>query len=312
MPAKESAARAGAAGTPLRKNREAAMKNGFVALIVTPAILYFGVFYYYPTLMNIYYMFCDYNLLSTPTFVGLKNITHFLSDDVVGLAFRNTFVITIFSVPLVIAISILIASALFSIKRGAGFFRSAIFATYLTSLIVAAIVFKGWFGSELGVINSLLTQFGMSKVPWLSEPGTAMFVVIVLSVWKYIGYYVVVFLAGFSNINTDLYEAARIDGAGPVKIFFRITIPQLMPTIVYACIISTITYLRSYSAVLVLTKGGPYNSTQTVLMYMFEQGFRSRNVGYASVISMALIVVILVFTVIQMKMTNAFSEESEV
>ena len=214
--------------------------------------------------------------------------------------------------PLVIVFAILVATALFNIKKGAGFFRSAIFASYLTSMIVAAIVFKSWFGTESGFINGLLVSLGKSKIPWLSEPATAMMTVIVLSVWKYVGYYVVIFLAGFSNINADLYEAARIDGAGSVKMFFSITIPQLMPTIVYSMIISTITYLRSYSAVLVLTGGGPYSSTETVIMYMFEQGFNSRNVGYASVIAIALTLVILVLTGIQMKMTNMMSEEGTV
>ena len=275
-------------------------------------MIFFAVFFYYPVIMNIYYMFCDYNLLSKPKFVGLKNIIRFFSDEIVRISFQNTFIIALFSVPLVIVFAILVATALFNIKKGAGFFRSAIFASYLTSMIVAAIVFKSWFGTESGFINGLLVSLGKSKIPWLSEPATAMMTVIVLSVWKYVGYYVVIFLAGFSNINADLYEAARIDGAGSVKMFFSITIPQLMPTIVYSMIISTITYLRSYSAVLVLTGGGPYSSTETVIMYMFEQGFNSRNVGYASVIAIALTLVILVLTGIQMKMTNMMSEEGTV
>ena len=287
-------------------------EKGFVTAIVAPTMIFFAVFFYYPVIMNIYYMFCDYNLLSKPKFVGLKNIIRFFSDEIVRISFQNTFIIALFSVPLVIVFAILVATALFNIKKGAGFFRSAIFASYLTSMIVAAIVFKSWFGTESGFINGLLVSLGKSKIPWLSEPATAMMTVIVLSVWKYVGYYVVIFLAGFSNINADLYEAARIDGAGSVKMFFSITIPQLMPTIVYSMIISTITYLRSYSAVLVLTGGGPYSSTETVIMYMFEQGFNSRNVGYASVIASALTLVILVLTGIQMKMTNMMSEEGTV
>ena len=287
-------------------------EKGFVTAIVAPTMIFFAVFFYYPVIMNIYYMFCDYNLLSKPKFVGLKNIIRFFSDEIVRISFQNTFIIALFSVPLVIVFAILVATALFNIKKGAGFFRSAIFASYLTSMIVAAIVFKSWFGTESGFINGLLVSLGKSKIPWLSEPATAMMTVIVLSVWKYVGYYVVIFLAGFSNINADLYEAARIDGAGSVKMFFSITIPQLMPTIVYSMIISTITYLRSYSAVLVLTGGGPYSSTETVIMYMFEQGFNSRNVGYASVIGIALTLVILVLTGIQMKMTNMMSEEGTV
>lgn len=297
---------------PGRSKARNLKEKGFVAAVVAPAMIFFAVFFYYPIIMNIYYMFCDYNLLSKPKFVGAKNIIRFFSDEIVLTSFRNTFVIAVFSVPLVIIFAILIASALFNIKRFAGFFRSAIFASYLTSMIVAAIVFKSWFATESGFINGLLISLGKSKIPWLSEPATAMMAVIVLSVWKYIGYYVVIFLAGFSNINADLYEAARIDGAGSIKMFFSITIPQLMPTIVYSMIISTITYLRSYSAVLVLTGGGPYSSTETVIMYMFEQGFNSRNVGYASVIAIALTLVILIFTGIQMKMTNMMSEEGTV
>lgn len=289
-----------------------AKEKGFVTAIVAPTMIFFAIFFYYPVIMNIYYMFCDYNLLSKPKFVGLKNIIRFFSDEIVKISFQNTFIIALFSVPLVIVFAILIATALFNIKKGAGFFRSAIFASYLTSMIVAAIVFKSWFGTESGFINGLLVSLGKSKIPWLSQPATAMMTVIVLSVWKYVGYYVVIFLAGFSNINADLYEAARIDGAGSVKMFFSITIPQLMPTIIYSMIISTITYLRSYSAVLVMTGGGPYSSTETVIMYMFEQGFTSRNVGYASVIAIALTLVILVLTGIQMKMTNMMSEEGTV
>lgn len=284
----------------------------FVAVVLTPAIAYFFLVYYYPTIMNIYYMFCDYNLIKKPVFVGMKNITRFFHDEIALGAFRNTFIITIASVPLVIILAILISMILFSLKRFSGFFRSAIFATYLTSLVVAAIVFKSWFGSELGFLNGILMQLGLDKVPWLAQPGTAMMAAIILTIWKYTGYYVVVFLAGFSNINADLYEAAEIDGANGVKKFFFITIPQLMPTITYAAIIATVTFLRSYPTVLVLTKGGPYSSTQTVLMYMFEQGFQSRNVGYASVISMALVIVILIFTVLQMKLSGTFKGESEV
>lgn len=284
----------------------------FVACILTPAMIYFGMIYYYPTIMNIYYMFTDYNLIKDPKFVGMKNILRFFHDPIALGAFKNTFLITIISVPAVIILAILISMILFSLKRFSGFFRSAIFATYLTSLVVAAIVFKSWFGTELGFINGLLTQFGFDKVPWLAQPGTAMFAAIALTVWKYTGYYVVVFLAGFSNINMDLYEAAEIDGATNVQRFFNITIPQLMPTIVYSSIIATTTFLRTYPTVMVLTEGGPYSSTQTVLMYMFEQGFSNRRVGYASVISMALVIVILILTLIQMKMSGSFNGESEV
>ena len=220
----------------------------------------------------------------------------------------NTFIITLISVPLMLVLAVLTANALFNMRWGKQFFRSAIFSTYLTSLIVAAIVFKSFFGSELGFVNGVVRQLHLMPIPWLSQPGTAMLVVILLSVWKYLGYYVVVLLAGFSNVDGALFEAGKIDGASGAQIFRYITLPQLKPTLVYSSIIASISFLRTYSTVLVLTKGGPYSSTQTVLMYMFDQGFQSLNVGYASVIAVALFLIILALTLVQSRVSSLLAD----
>lgn len=284
----------------------------FVALVIIPAMLYFTLFYFYPTIMNIYYMFCKYNLIKEPEFIGLKNILKLFSDETAWVSLKNTLLITVVCTPVVIILSLLIARCLFNLKRGAGFFRSLIFAGYLTSMAVVALVFKNWFGNELGFVNGILSQIGLEKIEWLTKPHTALIVIMIASVWKFIGYFVVIFLAGFANVNADLYEAARIDGARSIQLFFYVTIPQLMPTIVFSSIIAAINYLRSYSLVVALTGGDPYGSTKTFLMYIFEKGFVSRDVGYSSVLSMVLLVIILVITLIQMKLTNSFSGESEV
>ncbi len=284
----------------------------FVAAVMIPAMLYFTLFYFYPTIMNIYYMFCDYNLIKEPEFVGLKNIIKLFSDETAWMSLKNTLLITLVCTPTVIILALLIARCLFNLKRGAGFFRSLIFAAYLTSMPVVALVFKNWFGNELGFVNGVLGQIGIEKVEWLTKPTTALIVIMIASVWKFIGYFVVIFLAGFANVNADLYEAARIDGARPIQLFFNITIPQLMPTIVFSCIIAAINYLRSYALVVALTGGDPYGSTQTLLMYIFDKGFVSRDVGYSSVLSMVLLIIILIVTLVQMKLTNSFSGESEV
>lgn len=284
----------------------------FAALVVIPAMLYFAIFYYYPTIMNIYYMFCDYNLIKEPEFTGLDNIIRLFSDETAWMALGNTLLITVVCTPVVIVLALLIARCLFNLRRGAGFFRSLIFATYLTSMAVVALVFKNWFGNELGFVNGVLSQMGLDKIEWLTQTHTALIVIMIASVWKFIGYFVVIFLAGFANVNQELYEAARIDGANSIQMFFYVTIPQLMPTIVFSCIIAAINYLRSYALVVALTGGDPFGSTKTLLMYIFEKGFYSRDVGYASVLSLLLMTIILVITLIQMKLTNSFSEESEV
>ncbi len=280
----------------------------FICGIIVPAMIYFSVFVFYPFLTNFLYMFCKYNYISAPKWVGMRNIVHFFEDSVVHQAFMNTFIITLISVPLMLVLAVLTANALFNMRWGKQFFRSAIFSTYLTSLIVAAIVFKSFFGSELGFVNGVVRQLHLMPIPWLSQPGTAMLVVILLSVWKYLGYYVVVLLAGFSNVDGALFEAGKIDGASGAQIFRYITLPQLKPTLVYSSIIASISFLRTYSTVLVLTKGGPYSSTQTVLMYMFDQGFQSLNVGYASVIAVALFLIILALTLVQSRVSSLLAD----
>jgi lactose/L-arabinose transport system permease protein len=292
-----------------KKKSKKFSESAFIIFSIGPVIIYFIVFMYYPFIQNIRYMFSKYNYLNTPIFVGMKNITHFFRDSNVFQSFKNTFVIAVTSVPILMVLSIFIAMALYYMRIGKAFFRSAIFTTYLTSLVVAAIIFKMLFGSEIGVINNFLQYLGFNKIPWLIDPGYAIIAVIILGIWKYLGYYVVIFMAGFSNVNTELLEASMIDGASPVQRFFYVMIPQLKPTIVFSIIIATITFLRTYPTVVVLTNGGPYSSTKTILMYMFEQGFDSRNVGYASVIAVALFLVILILTMLQMKLTKSFSEE---
>lgn len=280
----------------------------FVWSILTPAILFFIVIVYFPFIKNIYYMFCEYNYIKEPKFIGLDNIIKFFSDSIAHSALINTFMITIFSVPLVIMTALGIALAVFNMKNGKNFVRSAIFVTFLVPLVVASVIFKLLFGTEAGLINTALSALGIAKIGWLIEPFWAMVAIIVVHVWNGTGYYMVIFLAGLSHINSELYEAAKVDGANAFRIFWSITLPQLKPTIIFSIIYATITYLRSFALVEILTGGGPYRSTQTIIMYMFEQGFKSRNVGYASVIAVVVFLITLVVSIIQMRATKYFNE----
>lgn len=280
----------------------------FILSIVVPVILFFVVFVYYPFIMNIYYMFCDYNYIKAPVLTGFKNITHLFSDRIAWQSIRNTIFFTVFSVPFVIIFSILLSTFLFYMKVGKQFLRSMVFTTFLPSWIIGAIIFKQWFSTEGGLINYTLQCLGLTAVPWLTNSSWAIVAIIILNVWVYLGYYVVIFLAGISNINTELFEASKIDGANGIKTFFYITLPQLAPTIVFSTITSAINYLRTYPQVVVLTNGGPSRSTQSALMYVFSTGFTSRNVGYASVLAVTLFIIILMVTLVQLKVTNFYSE----
>ena len=280
----------------------------FVWSIVIPAILFFIIFVYYPFAKNVYYMFCDYNYIKAPVFSGLKNIQQFITDSTAHRALFNTFAITIFSVPLVLVVSLGAALAVFSMKRGKNFIRSALFATFLVPPVVASVIFKLMFGTESGLINTVLNTLGLPSVGWLISPGWALAAITIVHVWNGTGYYMVIFLAGLSNINRQLYEAARVDGANGVQVFRYITVPQLKPTIIFSMIYATITYLRSFALVEILTEGGPYRSTETIIMYMFKQGFQSRNVGYASVIAVVVFLITLVISLIQMKLTKYYDD----
>lgn len=153
--------------------------------------------------------------------------------------------------------------------------------------------------------NGFLQTIGLNKVPWLTDTRWALVTLITMTVWKNLGYYVVIYLAGLSNIDVQLYEACTIDGANSMQKFLYVTIPELAPVTSYILIISTISYLKIYPQAVVLTGGGLYESTKPILMYMFEQAFRNRDVGYAATISIALFLVISVFTVIQFKLTRS-------
>lgn len=277
----------------------------FAMLIMVPVMAYFILFFYYPFVTNFIYMFTDYDFLSKMKFAGLDNIVRFFRDRSAGAAFKTTFIITFASVPITVIASLIISTMLFYVQKGKSFFRGAIFSTYLTSIVVAAIIFKQWFGVELGFINGVLQSIGLTKVPWLTDTRWAMVTLITMTVWKNIGYYTIIYLAGLSNIDGQLYEACTIDGANTMQKFLYVTIPELTPVTSYILIISTISYLKIYPQAVVLTGGGPYESTKPVLMYMFEQAFRNRNIGYAATISIALFLVISVFTVIQFKLTKS-------
>lgn len=277
----------------------------FVWSIVLPALLFFTVFMYYPFFRNIYLSFTEYNYIKDPLFIGFENFRKLFSDEYFYNSLRNTILITILSIPSVLGLSLLLSVLLFRMGKMQGLFRSAIFSTYLVPLVVASVLFKLLFGTEAGLVNSLVVSLGGARINWLTEPAWATFCIILLNIWNGTGYYMVIFLAGLSNINYQLYEAADVDGASALRKFISITVPSLKPTLIFAVIFATITYLRTFVTVEIMTGGGPYRSTETIIKYMFDQGFKSRNVGYSSLLSIVLFLITLIVSLIQMRLTKS-------
>ena len=276
-------------------------RYAFAYVVITPAVLFFAIFFYYPFFMNIYYMFTNYNYITETQFVGMKNIVHFFHDPNIGTAFSNTFLLTAIGVPLALVLALLIAIAVFYMAIGKTLIRSVIFSTTLVGGVVATIIFKVWFGQDLGFIDNILASMHLARVPWLTQPAWALTGLLIIIIWMGLGYNMVIYLAGLSNVNQDLVEAARIDGANAWQRFFYILIPQLRPTIVFLAITLMINFLKTYTPVALLTNGDPYGSTRTVLLYMLQEGFDFQHVGYGAVIALALFLIVLVITLFQLR-----------
>jgi ABC-type sugar transport system permease subunit len=284
-----------------RRTRTRRRINWFVYAVVTPAVLFFAIFLYYPFLINIYYMFTNYNYITETQFVGLKNILHFFQDPNIGTAFTNTFLLTVIGVPVALVLALLVAIAVFYLSIGKSLIRSMIFSTTLVGGVVASIIFKVWFGQEQGFLDNLLASLHLERIPWLTQPSWALTGILLVTIWMALGYNMVIYLAGLSNVNRELIEAARIDGANTWQRFRSILLPQLRPTTIFLIITLLINSLKIYTPVVFLTNGNPYGSTRTALLYMFQEGFDFQHVGYASVIAFALFLITLVITLIQLR-----------
>ncbi|GCE25181.1 glycerol-3-phosphate ABC transporter permease [Dictyobacter alpinus] len=284
--------------------------NLFAYGTVSVAVLFFTVFYYYPFLMNLYYMFTNYSYIGDYQFIGLKNITRFFQDPSIRVVFSNTFILTIATVPIALILALFVAIAVFYMTIGKALIRSAIFSTTLVTGVVAAIIFKLWFSQELGYIDNILESLHFARIPWLTDTTWALTAIVIVGVWSGLGYNMVIYLAGLANVSKELLDASRVDGANATQRFYYVMIPQLKPTILFLSITLVIGALKTYAPVAILTEGGPYGSTRTALLYMFQKGFDSRNVGYGSVIAFALFIIILIITLVQMKATRFYAEDS--
>lgn len=274
---------------------------------ITPAVVILTLFLFIPVILSFMISLTDWNIYGLAdrnqvNFVGLSNYYRVLQDKVFWKSLWNTLFFTGAGVPFTVIISLLCATALNEkIVRFKTFFRTAYFLPVVTTIVAVAVLWRWIYNPEYGILNFLLKSLSLPEFNWLSDPRTALASLILMAAWKNFGYNMVIFLAGLQSIPETLYESARIDGANAWQLFLHVTLPGLRTTMVFVVIMSTIGYLQFFAEPYVMTKGGPLDSTISIVLYMYNQGFKFFELGYASALAYILFGIIFAFTFIQMK-----------
>ena len=280
------------------------------SLFLLPNIIGFMVFMFVPILMSFGISFTNWDGFNKIQFVGIENFRQLFRDEGFRISFINTLYYSVFFVPLTLVIALFVAVGLNCKIKGIKFYRTAFFLPYITATVAVVVVWQLLYHPSMGPVNSFLMSIGVENPPkWLSSSKWAMPAVIITSVWKSVGYYMIIFLAGLQGINADLYEAADLDGAGSVQKFFYITVPLLRPIIFFASIIAVINSFKVFDMVYMLTNGGPGRATNVLVYSIYTEGFRKYNFGYASAMAYVLFMMILVVTVIQFRGEKKWGNE---
>jgi len=267
---------------------------------ILPNLIGFGVLTLYPVLSLFYISFTNWNVFGTAQWTGLANYKRLVNDPMFHTALLNTLYYCAMTIPLTLLTSLGLALLLNTKLRGAAFFRTAAFFPYVTSIVAIAVVWNLLFSPQYGPVNEVLRALGWSSPPgWLTSEDWAMPAVAIISTWQYMGYYMVLFLAGLQAVPQELHEAARVDGASAVQRFFAVTLPGLRPTTFFVVIILTINSLKVFDLILVMTNGGPGTATLVLSQFIYQDGFVNYQFGYASAASVALFLLSIVFTVVQ-------------
>ena len=274
-------------------------------LFLLPAIAFLSLTSFLPIFQAIYLSFTNYDFIGNPNFIGWENYTKLWSDRTFWKVMNNTLIYLIFVVPSLVILSLVLAILVNQKLRSIKFFRAVYYFPVIVSVVVAGIAWK-WVYAENGILNYFLSIISWQpvKIPWLTNPQTAIFAIMAVVVWRGIGYYMVIYLAGLQAIPADLYEAAAIDGSDGWQKHFDITIPLMQPYIILVSIISSISAMKIFEEVYIMSQGGPANSTKTVVYYLYDKGFTSLEMGYASAIGVFLFLIIFVISILTFKFIN--------
>lgn len=277
-------------------------KYGLVYIFLIPILIHFAVFQLFPILFSFILTFTNWPVIGDPKFIGLKNWLALFKDPLAWKALWNTVVFSIYYIVPTMVIGLGMALMINTGKRGTGFFKGLFFLPVVTSFVVISGIWDWLFkGTESGLINMLLSIFGIDPQLFFSSSSQAMIVLAGLSIFKVCGSTMIYYYAGLQSMPEELYEAARIDGASSWKIFWKITFPLLLPIHFYVAIITTIGSFQIFDSAFLLTSGGPNYATTTIVYYLYQEGFVSLRFGYASVLAYVLFFIIFIISIIQKK-----------
>jgi putative chitobiose transport system permease protein len=277
-------------------------------LFLFPALLILGLTVFYPALQAFFLSFTryGYDITQPPEWVGLKNFQQLWSDPIFWKTLGNTVLYLIGVVPVLVSLPLVLAILVNQVIPGIRWFRAAYYTPVIISMVVAGIAWK-WLYAETGLFNQILKGLHLTKagLPWLTSPKFALFSVMVVTIWKGLGYYMVIYLAGLQSIPADLYEAGAIDGSDGWQKHWDITIPLMQPYLILVAVISAISATKVFEEIYIMTQGGPRNSSKTIVYYVYEN-FVDLEISYACTIGLALFLLILVLSVLRL----AFVRES--
>ena len=275
-----------------------------------PALLLIAVFFLLPVIGALAISFTDFDLyaLADPSnlrVVGLHNYSTLLATPMFWKALGNTAIFVVLGVPLSLAASLGAALLLDSkLTRWRGFLRTALFAPVVTTLVAVALIWRYLLHTRYGLLNYVLSHLGLPTIDWLGDPHWSMPAIVLLAVWKNFGYNMIILVAALQSIPEDLHEAARLDGAGAWARLRHITLPLLSPTLALVGILTVSGYCQLFAEPYVMTEGGPLQSTVSVLYFMYEQGFKWWNLGFASAVAFLLFALILLLTALQLRLAR--------
>lgn len=267
-------------------------------LFILPAFIVLVVFFFIPFFQTIGLSFFDYSSsIYNPSFTGINNYIKLFKEPIFYKVMFNTFMYLIIAVPFLVIFPLFIAILINQKIKGITLYKILIYLPVIVSIVVAAIAFK-WLYSTQGVLNYILSIFNINSIGWLTDTKWALFSVAIVTIWKGVGYYMMIYLASLMSVPQDLYEACDIDGANFLKKHLTVTIPHIMPTIALVTTISTISAMKVFAEIYVMTKGGPLNSSKTIVYYIYERAFENLDLGYASALAVILLIIVMLFSLI--------------
>ena len=265
-------------------------------LFLLPAAIVLVIFFFIPFFQTITLSLIDYsNSIYNAQFAGLDNYIKLFHSPIFYKVLLNTFIYLIVAVPILAIVPLFLAILLNRQIRGLTTYKILIYLPVIVSIVVAAIAFK-WLYADEGILNFIVTSFGLEKIGWLTDPKWALYSVIIVTIWKGIGYYMMIYLAALMSVPKELYEACEIDGAGFFTKHLTVTIPHIMPTIALVTTISAISAMKVFAEIYVMTKGGPLNSSKTIVYYIYERAFENLDLGFASAMAVVLLVIVLLLS----------------